>query len=136
MVAVAPLWFCAASSADAVSAAATVAPAASSPKTKVTAAGRPAPRPRADSAENAENTEYPFEQDPLSSGVAVPPAESVAPGAVFGILGTRPPPSSRGCGRKIDPTRNRYRQDLSPVWLIDKSTGGIRNTLVDKPHFG
>src|SRR5689334_22467668 len=102
MVAVAPLWSCAVPSAAAVPAAATAIPAASRPETNVAAARRAAPRPRTDSAENAENTEYPFGQDPLTSGVAVPPAESVAPRAVFGILGTRSCRSSRDAvGRSI-----------------------------------
>ncbi|GHD43494.1 hypothetical protein GCM10010317_016150 [Streptomyces mirabilis] len=44
------------------------APAATSPDTNVAAARRAAPRLRADHAENEENTEFPFEQDPLTWG--------------------------------------------------------------------
>ncbi|GAA2410550.1 hypothetical protein GCM10010378_63080 [Streptomyces viridochromogenes] len=47
----------------------TATEAATSPDTRVVAAKRAAPRPRTDSAENAANTKFPFEQDPLTWGV-------------------------------------------------------------------
>ncbi|BBC36294.1 hypothetical protein SGFS_075880 [Streptomyces graminofaciens] len=81
-MAVAPPGLCAVSSAAAVVAVA-IEPATTSPEATVTAATRTAPRLHEDhlknDAENEETTEIPFEQDPLTWGVVVPPAESEAP---------------------------------------------------------
>ncbi|GAB1329567.1 hypothetical protein ACE1SV_39060 [Streptomyces sennicomposti] len=84
MVAVAPLWLCARTSAAAGPAPAST-PAAASPDVRTAAARRAAPLPRADGAEYAAHTEFPFEQDPLTWG-PVPPAESSSSESHLGIL--------------------------------------------------
>ncbi|GAA3852765.1 hypothetical protein GCM10022207_14450 [Streptomyces lannensis] len=67
MVAVAPPSLCGVVSAAAIPAEPS-RPATASPDTSVAAARRAAPRLNADDADNEENTEFPFEQDPLTLG--------------------------------------------------------------------
>ena len=109
MVAVAPPWLLRPSSAAAVPAAAS-APAATSPDTSVAAARRAAPRPRADNAENEENTEFPFEQDPLTWGDG-PTSRIRSPVSYVRHPRDAAHRASQSCRRITDPTRNRYRQD-------------------------
>src|SRR4051812_6627407 len=89
MVAVAPPWLRGSSSATAAPAV-VAALTATNPDTSATAARRAAAAPRrcTNGAENEESTDFPFEQDPLTWGVTVPPAESAAPRAMPGILRT------------------------------------------------
>jgi hypothetical protein len=86
MVAVAPPGLCTVSSPATAVPAPTIAPATTRPVASDTAARRVAPLLHAghpddtvNGAENEETTEFPFEQDPLTWGVVVPPAESEAP---------------------------------------------------------